>query len=82
MLRPDGTARLQGASRCSGVRTTNNVHAGEGTLVAGGRDKGGDATARRGDAAAARYSNGGRRVLGDVLGGDVRQIGGAIRAKS
>jgi hypothetical protein len=39
MLRPDGTARLQGASWCIGVRTTSNIHAGEGTLVAGGGDQ-------------------------------------------
>jgi hypothetical protein len=35
--------------------------------------RGGGAAARRGDAAAARCSIGSRRVLGDVLGGNVRR---------
>jgi hypothetical protein len=65
----DGVAA--GRESVQRLRTTSDVHAREGTLVAGG----GDATAQRGDAAAARCSNGGRRVLGDVLGGDERQIG-------
>jgi hypothetical protein len=75
MLRPDGTAQLQAVSRCSDMRTTNDIHAREGTLVAGGGSKGGDATAQRDDTVAARCSNSGRRVLGDVLGEDMHQIG-------
>ena len=38
-------------------------------------DQGSGAAARRGDAAAARSSIGGRRVLGNVLGVDGRGIG-------
>jgi hypothetical protein len=34
-----GRRGCRGASQCSGVRTTSNVHAGEGTLVAGGGDQ-------------------------------------------
>jgi hypothetical protein len=34
-----GRRGCRGAIRCSGVRTTSNIHAGEGTLVAGGEDQ-------------------------------------------
>lgn len=52
-----------------------HVHAWEARWPPVGADQGGGAAARRGDAAAARSSIGGWRVLGDVLGVDGREIG-------
>jgi hypothetical protein len=61
---------------------TNSIYASEGSSEAGSIDqKAAVVVARRGNTTAAQYSIGGRRVLGDVLGGDVFAIGcGVARA--
>jgi hypothetical protein len=62
---------------CDSVRrleATSDVHASKGALEDGSVDQGGGNAALRGDAMATRSSIGGRCVLVDVLGGDVKVI--------